>query len=224
MTGRNLKQLFPGLLKLWKIILQTHLLIKTRCVRVVYKPKDPEKQISYHVDLPIYIEYYDLVDDKYTRIGINGETQWRKKTDPVGLTKWFISKCKENKNDSKQLIRLVKYIKAWKEFKKGSRKFPSGIALTVLIAEDYVPDTRDDISFRETIRRAYNNLDGFWGINSITKPVENSNDLLDRLSCEEKKDFMAEFEKLVDDGKKAVDEPNFNKATDLWKLHFDFRF
>lgn len=163
---------------------------KTSCVRVVYQPKDPEKQISYHVDLPIYIEYYNFLDYKYTRIGINGETQWEKKTDPVGLTKWFISKCKENKSDSKQLIRIVKYIKAWKEFKKGSRKFPSGIALTVLMAENYAPDTRDDKSFRETIRRAYNYLDGFLGVNSITKPVENNNDLLEKLTDEEKATYV----------------------------------
>jgi hypothetical protein len=199
------------------------LINKRSCVRVTYKPKG-NQEVAYHVDLPVYIDYFNLVNDKYTRIGITGKTQWDKKTDPVGLTKWFFEKCKINAQDSKQLIRLVKYIKAWKEFKKDSMEFPSGIALTVLMANNYVPNLRDDFSFKETIRQAYNNLNGFWGINGITKPVENNNDLMEKLKDEEKKKFLFEFEKLVDDAILAIKEEDPINALSLWKAHFDSRF
>ncbi len=197
---------------------------KRSCVRIVYKPKDQEKQISYHVDLPIYIEYLNFWDEKRIRIGITGETQWERKTDPVGFTWWFIQKCKNNAQDPKQLVRLVKYIKAWKEYKKGNWNFPSGVALTVLMAENYAPNSRDDISFHETVRRAYNDLDGVFWINSITKPVENHNDLLEKLTDGEKKKFLAEFEKLVDDGKLAIGEEDTDRSISIWTTHFDHRF
>lgn len=197
---------------------------KRTCVRIVYKPIGTSKEVAYHVDLPIYIEYENLLYDKYTRIGITGDTQWDLKTDPAGLTKWFISKCKQNSNDTKQLIRLVKYVKAWKDSRKGNTKFPSGVALTVLMAENYYPHTRDDLSFRETTRKAYNELNGIFGINSITKPVEHGNDLLERLTDDEKKNFMEEFERLVDDGKSAVEESDQKKAIAIWATHFDTRF
>jgi hypothetical protein len=125
---------------------------KRTCVRIIYKPIDPSKDIAYHVDLPVYIEYENLLGNKYIRIGVTGDTQWDLKTDPVGFTKWFFSKCTMNPEDNKQLIRLVKYIKAWKENVKSNARFPSGIALTVLMGCNYAPNIRDDLSFRETIR------------------------------------------------------------------------
>jgi hypothetical protein len=197
---------------------------KRTCVRIVYKPIGTSKEVAYHVDLPIYIEYENLLDNRYTRIGITGDTQWDLKTDPAGLTKWFISKCKQNSNDRKQLVRLVKYVKAWKESRTGNKKFPSGVAFTVLMAENYCPHTRDDLSFLETIRKSYNNLNGIFGINSITKPVEHGNDLLERLSEEEKKNFMKEFEKMVDDGILAINENSIDASYKLWQSYFDFRF
>ena len=96
--------------------------------------------------------------------------------------------------------------------------------LTVLMAENYQPSDRDDFAFRETIRRAYNSIDGLFGMKGIYKPVEPFNDLTNRLNSNQKEYFMKCFEELVDDGKLSIEEPSQEKALILWKKHFDSRF
>lgn len=196
---------------------------KKSCVRVVYKPVAGNKEVSYHVDLPIYCEYNNFWNEKKIRIGINGEG-WPTKTDPVGLTEWFHNKCNENRSDNQQLIRIVKYIKAWKDFKKGQTKFPSGMALTILMAKNFSPATRDDVSFRETIRKAFNNHFCFFCSDNILKPVEPYNNVIERLNSEQRKNFIRCFEELVDDGKTAIHEPDKQVSLNIWKRHFDSRF
>jgi len=204
---------------------QTSPINKTTCVRIVYKPITKDKEVAYHVDLPIYVEYKNFWDENKTRIGFIGEKQWSEKSDPVGFTKWFIGKCQKNDKDKNQLIRLVKYFKAWKDHRSQNSKFPSGMVLTILLAENYYPNDRDDLAFRETIRKAYNNVYsiffGMWGIN---KPVEPNNDLTEKLNSNQKKYFMKCFEDLVDDGKRAIEESDQEKAFLLWKIHYDSRF
>ncbi len=197
---------------------------KRTCVRIAYKPIIKNKDVAYHVDLPIYVEYTNFWGNKRIRIGINGETQWSDKSDPVGFTKWFIEKCQLNEKDKNQLVRLVKYIKAWKDFKSSDSKFPSGMILTVLMAENYQSSDRDDLAFRETIRRAYNSIDGLFGMKGIYKPVEPYNDLTEKLNSTQKQYFMKCFEELVNDGKRAIEEADPEKAFLLWKTHYDSRF
>jgi hypothetical protein len=196
---------------------------KRACVRIEYKPVTNNKEVAYHVDLPIYCEYNNLIGSKITKIGIIGENDGWFKSDPVGLTNWFLEKCQESKRDDEQLIRLVKYIKAWKDFKSIGSKFPSGMALTILMAENYRPDERDDVSFKETIRYAFNNHFNVFQSDSIEKPVEPGNNVLERLTQIQLKNFISSFETLVDDAILAVKENDKEKALRLWKLHFDER-
>jgi hypothetical protein len=72
--------------------------------------------------------------------------------------------------------------------------------------------------------RAYNDLDGFWGIGPIYKPVENGNNLLNKLSENDLKVFFKKFENLVDDGKRAVNETDIKNSAKIWSEHFDERF
>jgi hypothetical protein len=197
---------------------------KNTCIRVVYQPPVRNKKAGYHVDLPIYIDYTNLVGTKYTRIGINGETQWSQKSDPVGFSNWFFNKRKFNPKDDKQLIRLVKYAKAWKDKMSSEVKFPSGIALTVLLANNFSPHDRDDYAFYDTMRKSYNSLKGIFAINSITKPVEPGNDLLDNRTQGQKKKFLELLGVLVDDAKLAINEPNQSIAISYWRKHFGERF
>ena len=202
---------------------------KAKCVRLKYQPLSSNREVGYHVDLPIYCEYHNLLNEKITRIAINGESQWSQKTDPTGFSNWFVTKCKTNSSDKNQLIRLVKYIKAWKDHVRGNSKFPSGMALTIIIAENYVPDKRDDIAFKETIRRAYNNL--YLGFNlifdtdsvQVNSPVVPWNDTLENLTRDQKIHFKNLFEKLVDASIIAVKNPNLMEAETTWKSYFDYR-
>lgn len=204
---------------------QTSPINKKTCVRIVYKPITKDKDVAYHVDLPIYIDYKNFWDENKTRIGFIGEKQWSEKSDPVGFTKWFIEKCQKNDKDKNQLIRLVKYFKAWKDNRSQNSKFPSGMVLTILLAEHYSPNDRDDLAFRETIRKAYNSIYSiFFGMWGIYKPVEPKNDLTERLNSNHKKVFLQYFEELVDDGKLAIEESNQEKSMHLWSKHFDSRF
>src|SRR3972149_2206369 len=197
---------------------------KRRCIRIIYSRKVGRKKLAYHVDLPIYVQYINLWPEKKTRIGVIGELQWEGKSDPVLFTKWFNGKCQENPNDTNQLVRLVKYIKAWKDCKSQNSKFPSGIALTTLIATKYSPDNREDKSFYETIRRSYNNVNGLFSMNGIDKPVDPFNDLTSQMSSNQKEFFMKCFEELVDDGKRAINEADVDRSISIWATHFDKRF
>jgi hypothetical protein len=197
---------------------------KRTCIRVVYQPPARNKKVGYHVDLPIYIDYTNLVGTKYTRIGINGDIQWSEKSDPVGFTNWLSEKCALNSKDKNQLIRLVKYAKAWKDKMSSVTKFPSGIALTVLLAENFSPHERDDYAFYDTMRKSYNSLNGLFSIQAIAKPVEPGNDLLDRLTDVQKKKFVQLLGVLVDDAELAVTENNQFKAISYWQNHFGARF
>ena len=197
---------------------------KRTCIRIVYKPTASNKKVGYHVDLPIYIEYENLLDNKYTRIGINGDTQWSEKSDPVGFTNWFIDMCKLNAKDKEQLMRLVKYAKAWKDEKSAQIKFPSGIALTVLLAKNYSPHERDDYAFYDTMRKAYNSLYGIFYVSAIYKPVEPGNDLLNRLTERQKEKFVELLGLMVDDAKLAINENDCAKALNHWRNHLGIRF
>lgn len=200
---------------------------KRKCVRIIYKPTQASNNLSYHVDLPIYIKYKNLLDEEITRIGINGPTQWSQKSNPKGLTNWFIQQCLKNKSDKEQLVRLVKYLKAWKDFKSQGIKFPSGIALTVLIAENYYPHFREDIAFKETIRNSYNKLFmwySLFGMKDIYNPVLTDSILTENLSKKQKQYFRECFEQLVDDAKIAIDEQDKSKSLQLWQRHLGNRF
>lgn len=200
---------------------------KRKCVRIIYRSTQASNNLSYHVDLPIYIKYKNFFGEEITRIGINGPIQWSQKSNPKGLTNWFIQQCLINKSDKEQLIRLVKYIKAWKDFKSDGTKFPSGIALTVLMSENYSPHERDDIAFKETTRKAYNKLFMWYdllGMKNIYNPVLPDSILTDNLTKTQKEYFRQCFEQLVDDAKIAIDEPDYAKSLQLWQGHLGTRF
>ena len=201
---------------------------KRSCVRLIYRPSTVNKDVAYHVDLPIYCEYLNWLSEKYTRIGVTGEKQWSQKSDPLGFTKWFFNQCLKNGNDKNQLIRLVKYIKAWKESIKDDVRFPSGMALTVMMAANYVPHDREDVSFQNTVAAGYNTiftgfLDDLFNDFTIESPVEPYNDVIKRLNSEEKNRFKNALYQLAVDGKSAIEEEDRNKSEYTWKKHFDKR-
>jgi len=197
---------------------------KRNCIRIRYQPISKNKDVAYHVDLPIYCTYRDLLGYTYTRIGITGKTRWERKSDPVGFTKWFFEKCVENASDKNQLIRLIKYIKAWKDLVKGEMKLPSGMALTVLIANNFVQHTRDDIAFVSTIEKAYSSLYGFWSSEQIISPVKPNNDLLSRLTRMQKNNFKLLFKRLVEKGKDAIETADLNQGLSIWHSEMGDRF
>jgi hypothetical protein len=193
---------------------------KITCVRVPYKPI-PGSDYGYHVDLPIYAEYKDWWGDYYKAIGMNDERQWNQKSDPLAFTEWFNQKCLENKTDWKQLIRIVKYLKAWKDFQTGTTKMPSGIILTILAAKNYVPKLRDDVVLYKLLYELHFLL---WWDFSIMKPTQPKNDLVEKYSDARRLFFMARLKEFRDDAYTAIESESKEESVALWQKHFGDRF
>lgn len=193
---------------------------KRKCVRVQYRSGS---EIAYHVDIPVYIGLNTWSGEE-TRIGSMGENQWNQRSDPEGFNKWFLKKCEENQNDKNQLIRLVQYIKAWKDHNSLHTPMPSGMALTAIMAKKFVPDKRDDLSFKETIRACYNSLEWTLWVNYIESPVQPYNNLTKKLTSNQMRSFLDRLGILVDDMKAATSSTDAAISLNLVKQNFDSRF
>jgi len=148
---------------------------KRTCVRVRYAGE-------YHVDLPSYGELYGayLLAEK-------GEKGWHR-SDPLALTDWFKGRVKVH---SEQLLRIVRYLKAWADFQSSRRgKMPNGLIFTVLASDHFRADTRDDICFTNTLRAI---ADGVSIIFYVYNPVDAAEELTSRLTDQQKNDFKKLF-------------------------------
>ena len=201
---------------------------KTSCVRVLY----PD---GYHIDLPIYLRQigYDpeLADTK---------TGWTI-SNPVEFIEWFERKAESGfrseyiydlKNQMQaykkwssdmrkgdvQIRRLVRYMKAWGDLKR--QEMPCGLILTILIANNYVPHQRDDISFKETLQKILSSLRAKFVCLRPTTPV--GENLCESYSHQTF--FMNALESLYIDAEAALKEVNYQKASEFWKKHLGERF
>ncbi|MEM6684648.1 MAG: CBASS cGAMP synthase [Bacteroidota bacterium] len=181
---------------------------KNTCVRVVFSD-------GHHIDLPIYYKNGDTPELAHRSKG------WSD-SDPVEFTDWFKGKA----NDQKK--RLVRYIKAWKDFrhnKNSNLKLPSGFALTILVVNNYVEKDNDDAAFRETIRKMYNSLSAPYGFKCLRPTTPKNEDVFAEYSKTRKDNFLTALNRLLDDCDKAKNEKNFKKASEyLIDKQFDNRF
>jgi hypothetical protein len=181
-----------------------------KCIRVIYAG-------DFNIDLPVY---YQAANEKQAKLAIkNGE--WRA-DDPEEFVKWFDNhrKQKEIKNDG-QLVRVVKYLKRWAN--ERSFKTPSGAALTVWAAENFVPKSeRDDIALCQTIKAIKKSL--YWSI-SCKCPVAPFDDLLSNLDTDQKSKFNKALTDFCNDAERATTpiekEPT---SINLWKKHLGDKF
>lgn len=194
---------------------------KITCVRVKYKPINPQNDFGYHVDFPIYGEYEDFLGERCKAIGLNDVRKWNQKSDPAAFAIWFDSKCQKNTSDRKQLIRIVKYLKAWKDFQSSEIKMPNGIVLTILAAKNYVPGDRDDMVLCKLLDEVYFLL---WWDFSIIKPTSPKNDLVESYTESRKRNFMGRLRQFRDDAKKALSTEDKSEAARIWHKHFGDRF
>lgn len=180
---------------------------KRTCVRVVYSG-------HYHVDLPIYGEYKD--NFYLAKKGVSG---WNI-SDPKSLTNWIKKQVKQNGG---QVRNIVRYLKAWVDYKSKSKNviLPSGLILTILVAENYANKERDDSSFGRTVRNIFQKIiDSFI----VYNPVDGNEVLSDRLSETQKKNFKELLFNLWDNANKALGEKSKKKACKIWRKEFGERF
>ncbi len=177
---------------------------KNKCIRVIYRA-------AYNIDLPVY---YEVRNESYAYIA-HKSGQWIK-DDPSHMIDWFV----ERKDENGQLIRLVKYLKVWAS--KTSVKMPSGIALTVWAAQQYQSGIqRDDQALAQLLFSICISLRGGVHCNS---PVEPFDDLVSKLSNEQKQKFLEELEAFAAAARHAIEEPNQLKASKIWQNYLGTRF
>lgn len=171
---------------------------KTTCVRVVFAD-------GHHIDLPIYYKEDDTIELAHR------SKNWIE-SDPKAFVEWF------NDLKTSQLERIVRYLKAWKNYREVSNnnlKLPSGFELTLLAVDNYVEDDNDDKSFRETIRNISTALNKSGGFKCIRPTTPKGEDVFADYSSTRKDNFLNVLSSLLSDLDKAKDEKNFKKASEI---------
>lgn len=174
---------------------------RQRCIRVIYAG-------DHHVDLPVYIkEEHDTHPYLVTK---DGELL---PSDPKAFWEWF------NDIANDQLRRLIKYLKAWTE--QCLFKPPSGVALTVWSASNYVADERDDIALQKLLDRLV--VVTALSCDCIMPTVPRDN-LTRKLDDGQKAKFREALADFAEDASAAIVEKNQLKATKLWRAYLGDRF
>ena len=147
---------------------------KPTCVRVKYYSKYGDRDLGFHIDLPsYYAENYESPELAHTKEG------WVESS-PVEFIAWFEEKTESGfqkaflfesfkyaepyekwlsdirKKDC-QLRRIVRYLKSWADLKRN--EMPCGIIMSILAANNYAENERDDISLRDTLIEINNDLE-----------------------------------------------------------------
>lgn len=181
---------------------------KNTCVRVLFSD-------GHHVDLPIY-----WTDSRLARCvpELAHKRDGWVVSDPKALVEWFKTK------QSAQLKRIVKYGKAWLDYQNQDQgKMPSGLIVTILATDHFLPNDRDDVCLRDTFG-AILRLIETQGFECHRPTPDTSQNLFDKYSAEQKEQFKGRLSEIVKDGTKAIENPNQRTACEKWQDHFGERF
>lgn|GEM_PF-189371 len=173
---------------------------KQTCVRLVYARQ-------YHLDLPIYY----LIEGQTPYLAHKGQG-WIK-SDPREFIKWFNGKADEDG----QLKRIVRYLKAWGDYRKGN--LPSGLIFSILAANNIVFDEQDDIAFCQTLVSIKSQLELNFACYRPTTPAYEN--LLEDYSKTKKDYFLGQLGSFIQSAEKALSDKSSQKdACKAWQSHF----
>jgi len=176
---------------------------KNPCVRVIYHD-------GHHVDLTIY--YCIGTNHPFLAHKKNGWIM----SDPQEFIAWFNGRL----DFQKQLRRIVRYLKGWCDYK--SLAATTGLVLTILAAENYYEDDRDDIALLNTLKNIQSKLKSYFSCYRPTTP--NTDDLLKNCSETDKNSFLNALDSFIKSGDQAIAEKNQKDACEKWEKHFGDRF
>lgn len=116
-------------------------IIKKPCVTITYSLNE---EPIYHVDLPVYVKsIYD--NDTYLAWGkkfSSEENRYWEIADPIGLNEYIIDSINSfNEDSKKQLRRVIRYIKKWKDvkFNTTGSSMPPSIGITIAACQMFSP-------------------------------------------------------------------------------------
>lgn len=179
---------------------------KNTCVRTLFAD-------GHNIDQPIYYKKGNTPELAHKRDG------WID-SDPMAFTDWFNNLAEKEP----QLRKLVRYGKGWfdnREFINQSKPMPSGLIITILIAENAIyRKDRDDVALKETLQAIQRKLNNSFECKRPTTPK--GENLLANYG--HKDYFMKCLADFINDATQALQEKNFKKATELWRKHLSDRF
>lgn len=180
---------------------------KNTCVRVIFAD-------GHHIDLPIYYKKNGVIQLAHK------SKDWID-SDPKEFFDWFNNKAK----DDQQLRRIVRYLKAWKNYRESnnaSLKLPSGFALTILAVNSFTPNDSNDIAFKDTVTKIKEKLNVKFECLRPTTPLNEN--IFEGYSDTKKTDFLNALDSLVKACDNALSEKNFKKASEHLRKQFGDRF
>lgn len=204
---------------------------KDTCVRVSY-----EKE-KFHIDLPIY--YADAIDNPNLAHLQQGWVlsnpiefiDWFERKVVSGFQKSFILEARmyddykkwlsDIRKKDAQLRRIVRYLKAWGDDLRGD--MPPGIIMTILAAENYIPNERDDLSLSYTLDAIKSFLDGN-GFKCPRPTTPENEDLFATYSPTKKQYFMDRLIAFINSAKQAIANDSQKDACLKWQGHLGPRF
>ena len=178
---------------------------REKCVRIIYKG-------DFDIDIPVY---YKTPKDDHPFLAT--KKGWIE-SDPKELCDWF----EKRKDKNGQLIRLVKYFKAWAY--QRAKKMPNGISFTVWVANCYKPDKRDDKAFLLTAKAIEETFGSFFGGDTeVICPVTPKDNLL-KLDFDQRTNFKKIFRDMISQAEHAVQSNSKRIALNIWKQQFGDKF
>ncbi len=178
---------------------------KQTCVRLVYAK-------HYHLDLPIYY----IIEGQTPRLAHKGKG-WIE-SDPREFIRWFNEKARDNN----QLKRIVRYLKAWSDYRKGN--LPSGLILSILATNNIIYDENDDVSLYKTLVNIKSSLTLNFACYRPTTPTNEN--LLETYSDTNKIYLLTQLDSFIKSAEQALnDNTSVENACKSWQRHFgDVRF
>lgn len=211
---------------------------KPTCIRVKYANKYSKNNLGFHIDLPIYYaENYETPELAHTKEG------WIESS-PVEFIAWFEEKTKSGfqkaflydslryaepfqkwssdiRKADCQLRRLVRYLKSWADLKR--KEMPYGIIMSILAANNYVPNERDDISLRDTLVNIKAELDSN-GCKCLRPTPKTGEDIFASTTPEDKQYFLSALDAFITSANQAIANPNAKESCLKWQKHLGDRF
>ena len=178
--------------------------VKSKCVRVYYSG-------NFHIDLPVYYE-----DHKEGEIYLAVKEDGWIPSDPQRFLNWY----NENIEGNEQLVRVIRYLKAWVDSykKRTGRKMPSGLALTIWAEEFYEVHDRDEVALLTTTANLLKELKSYvWNSWSCELPVYPKDDVTAKLKSDHKSNFVVALKEFVENGAAAIAADDLDSALNIWR-------
>lgn len=176
---------------------------------------------QFHIDTPTY----HLAPKSDARRLACLSDRWEH-SDPKAIYKWFRDAV--NAGDRDQLRRLVRYLKAWASlsFEDAPESRPSSIMLTVVATQAYqdmlvdrLLGMADDDALIAVVKVVHDRL---FGQRKVASPIDEREDLNDRMSDEAWEGFLPRLQALRSVAERAQEAEDEAAAALIWEEAFLF--